>query len=115
MLKFPHKKGDEVIIYNDWQTQSEALGTARLIRKYKSGSTFILKEMLPESSQIVYNYEEWVVQMPSRKLSKVEGIIKIRYLYNIGLTPSEQVGDIDGPTTKLAPDTFISFNGKEIY
>ena len=110
MRKFPYKKGDLVTIYEDWQNNVTPLGAARLIRKYKSGCTFILTEMLPESSQIVYSYQEWVVEGEN-----IPRVVKIRYLHNIGLTPSTIDKDPEDYNNRLTKDSFIIINGIEIY
>lgn len=112
-MKFPYKEGEWVIIYEDWQNEVNPLGIARLIRKYKSGYTFILKEMMPESSQIVYNYESWIVELEDGR----ESIIKIRYVERIGITPAhlypeEDEGDV---ALRSLVDSFIVINGKEIF
>lgn len=52
------KEGDVIFIYKNWENESELLGTARLRKLKSTGRSFILEEMLPESSQIVYNYDE---------------------------------------------------------
>jgi hypothetical protein len=110
MRKFPYKKGDTVTIYKDWQNNTDPIGAARLVRKYKTGCTFILTEMLPESSQIVYNYEEWIVEGEN-----IPTIVKIRYLHNIGLTPSAIDEDPEEYKNTLYKDTFIIINGIEVF
>lgn len=57
-LTFPYKEGDIITIYQDWENEKDPIGTAKLVKRTKFGRSFILKEMMPETSQEVYNYEE---------------------------------------------------------
>lgn len=59
---FPFKVGDEIPIYNNWETQDKIIGTARLVQFVRHGRSFILEDTYPESDQIVYNYDEWSIQ-----------------------------------------------------
>lgn len=119
MNKFPYKKGDLVTIYEDWQTETGPTSRVLLMRKLKSGSTFILKEMLPESSQLVYSYEEWEVQHAThatfQRIPEYENV-KIRYLHNIGLTPSTIKEDEPENDYQLPiQDSFIVIHGTEVF
>lgn len=94
---FPHKEGDTLTIYKDWEHESEVLGTARLKKFHKAGRSFILEEMLPESKQIVYSYQEWYVdwimisfQEAKKNLFIFEKPVKIRYIDTIGLSNSAE-------------------------
>lgn len=93
--EFPHEEGDLLTIYKDWERQEGILGTARLRKFHKAGRSFILEEMLPESSQIVYNYQEWLVdwilvdyETAKRAIFTFEKPVKIRYIDTIGLANS---------------------------
>lgn len=55
---FPYKKGDIIPIYDDWETQNNIIGTAKLVSFVRHGRSFILEDTYPESDQIVYNYDE---------------------------------------------------------
>jgi hypothetical protein len=55
--EFPYKQGDIITIYEDWEHELKPLGPARLVNFHSYGRSFILEEMLPEDTQIVYNYE----------------------------------------------------------
>ncbi len=57
----PNKVGDVVNIYDDWENELSLMGSAKLRELHKTGRSFILKETLPEIEQIVYNYNEWLV------------------------------------------------------
>ena len=57
-IENPYKVGDTVDIFYDWENESELMGTARLRTLHKSGRSFILTETMPETQQIVYNYDE---------------------------------------------------------
>lgn len=92
---FPYKEGDEIIVYKNWEHQEGILGTARLRKFHKAGRSFILEEMLPESTQIVYNYQEWFVdwilvdyETAKRAVFIFEKPVKIRYIDTIGLANS---------------------------
>jgi len=54
----PHKEGDIVDVYFDWENQRQLMGSARLRELHRSGRSFILEETMPEIEQIVYNYNE---------------------------------------------------------
>ena len=63
-LNFPFKEGDKITIYDDWENEKSPIGTAKLVSRERFGRSFILEEMMPETTQIVYNYEEWLVEWP---------------------------------------------------
>lgn len=105
-LSFPYTEGDRVIVYKDWENEKFPIGAARLIQHVKSGRSFILKETMPESSQIVYSYEEWTTDL---------GIHRIRYVDSIGLTNSADDEFIERENIKLPVDNFITINGIEIF
>lgn len=61
-FNFPHKEGDYVTIYKDWENEKDIIGTAQLVKRHSLGRSFILEDTYPEAEQIVYNYEVWWVR-----------------------------------------------------
>jgi hypothetical protein len=57
-FNFPHKEGDIVPIYKNWENETEQIGTAKLVKFHKQGRSFILEDTYPEESQVVYNWQE---------------------------------------------------------
>lgn len=108
-LDFPHKQGDKVLIFQDWENNLKPMGTAELVKFHRLGRTYILKEMRPESSQEVYSYQEWYVKpedpMESMFTYDSNRPVKIRYLAYIGLAPSDEKDD--------TPDSTIQYTGSE--
>lgn len=119
--EFPYKPNDIVTIYSDWENEKNPIGTAKLVRLHKQGRTFILEDMYPEDTQIVYNWQEWVVDFLPMILDTGDVILphysveKIRYIDTIGIANSADDDWEPGEYEKLDKDKFLSFNGKEIY
>lgn len=112
------KVGDVVSVYADYQTEKQIIGTARLTKFHSPGRTFILEEMMPEISQIVYNYEEWYVDWIGDTAVRwsPDRPVKIRFLDTIGIANStEDIEDEEELSPRLPIDKFISVNGIEIY
>jgi len=57
-IGFPYTVGDIIPIYDDWESQNEIIGTAKLVKFIRHGRSFILEDTYPEADQIVYNYDE---------------------------------------------------------
>ena len=117
--EFPYKPGDEITIYADWENERLPIGTAKLVSFHRQGRTFILEDMYPEDTQIVYNWQEWLVLLPPINLlidSWRKRICKIRYIDTIGISNSE---DDDYYTKeeldKMVKDSFLEFSGIQIY
>jgi hypothetical protein len=109
---------DEIrTIFLDYQEDRTPLGVARLKKKLKDGSPFILTEA-KESETVVYNYEVWEVEFLELTIEgeayvhKDKTSFPIRYVDTIGIKTSNQKPEIK--TSKLL-DSFITFNGKEIF
>lgn len=143
--EFPYKPNDIVTIYADWENERSPIGTAKLVSFHKQGRTFILEDMYPEDTQIVYNWQEWLVEFPERIIGNPfrDGIGKIRYYTPSGIPsmsegspkyslPRQEVRRIryidaigiansadddwePGEYEQLEKDRFLAFNGKEIY
>lgn len=120
-LDFPHKVGDIIPIYKDWENEQELLGTAKLVRFHRQGRSFILEDTYPEVDQIVYNYQEWEVSWtkPSNypdncNYSKFT-TEKIRYVDTIGIANSSDDEDYDAELDKLPKDSFLKWQGVEIF
>lgn len=106
---FPYKEGDTLMIYDDWENELLPLGTATLIEQVSVGRSFILSEIMPESSQIVYNYETWLVDLNGTKQKR-----KIRFVDTIGIANSAD-DEINDEIDKLFKDSFLEINGIQIY
>lgn len=104
---FPYKEGDEVSLFKDYQTEEECLGTAKLIKFVRFGRSFILEDMMPEHTQVVYSFQEWLTSMSDKPY-------KIRFIEAIGITNSAD-DDTEIIDEKLLKDSFIIWDGKEIY
>jgi hypothetical protein len=114
-LDFPYKEGDLVNIYKNFETEEELIGTVRLVKLHKPGRSFILEEIMPESEQIVYNYQEWLVEWSMPDKFTKRSIEKIRYIDTIGIANSSVDEEYDLEVDKLPHDSFLKFNGIEIY
>jgi len=115
---FPFKEGDEIPIYKDWESQDEIIGTAKLVRFIRHGRSFILEDTYPEQDQIVYNYDEWRVELPCAALNQVGKKIslKIRFIDTIGLSNSADDEDYDPEQDpRLPKDSFLTINGISCY
>ena len=104
---FPYQIGDEVPIYENWETQDKIIGTARLVQLVRHGRSFILEDTYPESDQIVYNYDEYRVE-DNMLDSWIE---RIRFIDSIGITNSADDEDYEVDDPKLPKDSFITING----
>jgi len=114
-LEFPYKEGDIITIYDDYEHNSKVLGTAKLIKLINLGRSFILEDMYPEDTQLVYNYQEWLVEWPMPKGHTKRSKHKIRYLDTIGIANSAEDNPKDDELELLPKDTFIKINGIEVY
>lgn len=124
-LTFPHGEGDLITIYQDWENEKDPIGTAKLVKRTKFGRSFILKEMMPETSQEVFNYEEWIVEWPEDPdppmfpylSGPVQTVQKIRYMDMIGISNSkdDEEYEDDEAVKKLQVDKFISIHNIEVY
>ncbi len=116
--EFPYKPNDSVTIYADWENERSPIGTAELVSFHKQGRTFILEDMYPEDTQIVYNWQEWIVLLPPRNLLTDSWRIRkhrIRYVDAIGIANSADDDWEPGEYENLDKVRFLTFNGKEIY
>lgn len=114
-LDFPHKVGDIVPIYKDWENEQELLGTAELVELHRQGRSFILEDTYPEADQIVYNYQEWLVEWPMPEKFMKRSYEKIRYVDTIGIANSSDDEDYDTDLDKLPKDSFLKWQGVEIF
>lgn len=106
---FPYKKGDTITLYKDYQTKGVVKGAAELVRFHKFGRSFILEEMMPETEQLVYNYQEWITTLDDKPH-------KISYLETIGITNSASDEEYDDDfNSKLIEDRFIEINGVQCF
>ena len=113
--EFPYKAGDIVPVFNNWETEDTQIGTAKLVDFHRFGRSFILEDTYPEADQIVYNFQEWWVQLDCPQCD-LPYKIKIRYVDTFGIANSEDDDDYDPETDpKLAKDKFLTYDGKEIY
>lgn len=55
---FPYKEGDTVPLFKDYQKELEYIGAAKLVSFHGFGRSFILEEVMPETDQKVYSYQE---------------------------------------------------------
>lgn len=125
-IGFQYKEGDIIPVYANWETQDEQIGTAKLLKYIRQGRSFILEDTYPEADQIVYNYQEWIVEtkdkIPQLKYPlhsydhshRTHGI-KIRYIDTIGLSNSADDEESEDEDPRLPKDSFLSVNGKEIF
>lgn len=117
--QFPHKEGDVVKIFKDYQNNLNQIGTAKLVKFHKTGRSFILEDTLPEKAQKVYNFQEWFVDW----IDNPENYIttkpyKIRYQEVTGLSNSSHEEEEDDFISKALIDKFlvlttIDENGQE--
>lgn len=114
-LEFPHKEGDIVTICDDYEHNSKVLGTAKLVKLISLGRSFILEDMYPEDTQLVYNYQEWLVEWLTPEKFIKRSKHKIRYLDTIGIANSTEDTPKDDELELLMKDTFIKINGIEVY
>ena len=123
-VEFPHKPGDVVTIYADWENEKSPIGTAKLVSFHRQGRTFILEDMYPEDTQIVYNWQEWKVELLKTVSGSIVGnqkrklylIRKIRYVDTIGISNSADDDEyVKEEIDKLIKDSFLEFNGIQIY
>ncbi len=115
-IGFPYVVGSEVPLFKDWESEDRMIGTAKLVKFLRQGRSFILEDTYPETSQVVYNYQEWLVHTPSPLNSSqiVPLIIKIRYIDSIGVANSRD--DITSNyEDNLLPINFISIHGIEVF
>lgn len=88
------KKGQEVVVYDDWQCLENKIGEGRLIRKVSEGLPFILFEEESERHQKVYSYESWIVEINGirqlRKIRKNYRKKRERYKREDYMTPSDE-------------------------
>ena len=125
--------GQEISIYQKWQTNEKQLGTAILIDKVRNGLPFILEDTysdplldntklkIPESLTPVYNYQRWLIQFktitPLGEGSIRVGDIReynIRYLEAIGLSRSS-VPEDEYIQDRVPQDNFLTIDGVEIF
>lgn len=84
-----------VPIYQDWENEQIFLGTAKLVKLLEQGRTFIIEDTLPESEQLVYNFQTWLVEwQDTGPFKRPNSRQKIRYLNYIGLAPSSMTNDL---------------------
>lgn len=138
-LEFPYKPGDEITIYADWENEKSPIGTAKLVSFHRQGRTFILEDMYPEDTQIVYNWQEWIIEskgLLKKRITIEENIIhktdfnfisfdstdgtvkylkKIRYIDTIGIANSADDEEWEKEFDKLVKDSFLEVNGIQIY
>ena len=107
-LDFPYEVGDEVNLYEDYQTETILKGSAKLVSFHGFGRSFILCEQMPETTQIVYNYQEWITDLDDKPH-------KIRYLDMVGITNSTSDEEYEKPSAKVLEDNFIIINGIECF
>ncbi len=114
-----YKKGQVVNIYFAPQTNSELIGTAKLLEYISTGLPFVLTEAESESRQITYSTEKWRVKFLSttplfKDSFNIQEIApaKIRYIYSKGIAPQSSR---DSSLDTLPKDKFLKVNGKEIY
>lgn len=112
---FPYKEGDLVEIFSDYENNLVSKGTAKLVKFNKLGRSFILEETMPESEQIVHNYQEWLVEWPMPDKFTKMSVEKIRFVDTIGIANSAVEEDYDAELEKLPKDTFITIHGIEVY
>lgn len=108
--EFPYKEGDVITIYDDWEKEELPIGAATLIKHISVGRSFILQEVMPERLQEVYNFETWLVQLGDK-----QEIRKIRYLDSVGIANSADDQEISEEQEQLSKDSFLTFNGVQIY
>ncbi|MCB0370627.1 hypothetical protein [Mesotoga prima] len=130
--EFPHKAGDIITIYADWENELDPIGTAKLVELHSLGRSFILEDTYPESEQIVYNYQEWKIGEINPISKEIEHdethplflhfwfhpvTYKVRYIDTIGIANSTEDVEEDDELTylRLSKDKFLSINDKEIY
>ena len=51
--------GDEIVLFKDYQTETEVLGKVKLISLTRDGLSFILEDMTKEE-QITYGTHHWL-------------------------------------------------------
>jgi hypothetical protein len=110
----PYKVGDTINIYEDWENETQPLGAAKLVKLQALGRSFILEDTMPEKEQVVYSYEEWIVEMNNKQFRH-----KLRFVDAIGITNSrEDLMEDEMPEAeynRLIQDSFIIINGKSVF
>lgn len=107
--EFPYKPGDVVTIYADWEKQETPIGEAKLVEFRKQGLSFILEDTYPEADQIVYNWQEWLVEREfiSEKSKPFLILEKIRYIDTVGIANSADDEDEEDDYSPPSKDSFL--------
>lgn len=108
--------GEEVLIYEDYQTELINIGRARLLRRArKSGPTFILEDM-SDNQQVVYTTEYWFVDWIDNPTNRLKTrYVKIRSIHGVGNVTSNTHKDSEDELLRLPIDKFLSVNGIEVF
>ncbi len=106
---------DEIIIFKDYQTETEVLGKVKLISLTRDGLSFILEDMTKEE-QITYGTQHWLCEFIEDCYYRkgYQKTFPIRYIQSIGLIPSTTQDDIEEENYTFI-DKFIEIDGQEIY
>lgn len=95
----------EVNIFTDWQELKGLVGKGKLLQRKGVGLPFILEEADNETFQEIFYCERWLVEFPNgfRKIC----CVRKRKRTQLSRNQQEYASDLK--------DTFLTFNGKEIF
>lgn len=100
----------KVSIYEDWQNQTGRKEEGELLEYISTGLPFILSEAPTELQQTVYCYQLWKVLVNKERVVK-----KIPYIYTTGIPTRQSYSHKERLTSELEKDSFLRWNGKEIF
>lgn len=108
------KENDELLIYKDYQTETQVLGKVKLISLNRDGLPFILEDM-GKDTQIVYGTQYWLCEILEDCYYRkgTQKTFPIRYISNIGFVPTTVPDEIEEEYKLI--DKFIEIDGEEIY